>query len=195
LPETGKQTCLEKRGYTPKQRGGIDKQPEAVGKRRRQAGEWCEECRRHWAVDESAPARIKILAPHPMQAGEHVVFESICSMRAAAIKLYQQSRHGRQLNIPGDDDPKAAFIHKLCRRMGHPSEHINIKGKDTGTGQIRRHGQLELSNNLAENAIRPVAVGRNYEQSGIMQSSTGSDRDFGRWALGTVESTTAPVFA
>jgi hypothetical protein len=35
---------------------------------------------------------------------------------------------------------------------------------------------------------------RNYEQSGIMQSSTGSDRDFGRWALGTVESATAPVF-
>jgi transposase len=30
--------------------------------------------------------------------------------------------------------------------------------------------QLELSNNLAENAIRPVALGRNYEQSGIMQS-------------------------
>jgi transposase len=30
--------------------------------------------------------------------------------------------------------------------------------------------QLELSNNLAENAIRPVALGRNYEQSGIRQS-------------------------
>ena len=28
---------------------------------------------------------------------------------------------------------------------------------------------------------------RNYEQSGIMQRSTGSYRDFGRWALGTVE--------
>jgi transposase len=47
--------------------------------------------------------------------------------------------------------------------------------------------ELELSNNLAENSIRPIALGRNYEQSGIMQSSTGSDRDFGRWALGTVE--------
>jgi transposase len=29
---------------------------------------------------------------------------------------------------------------------------------------------LELSNNLAENAIRPVALGRNYEQLGIRQS-------------------------
>jgi len=43
--------------------------------------------------------------------------------------------------------------------------------------------------------MRPVAIGRNYEQSGIIQSSTGSDRDFGRLALGTVESATAPVFA
>ena len=30
--------------------------------------------------------------------------------------------------------------------------------------------QLELSNNLAENAIRSVALGRNCEQSGIRQS-------------------------
>jgi hypothetical protein len=32
------------------------------------------------------------------------------------------------------------------------------------------YGQLELSNNLGENAIRPVAVGRNYEQLRIRQS-------------------------
>ena len=34
-----------------------------------------------------------------------------------------------------------------------------------------QHGQLELSTNLAENAIRPVVLGRNYEQSGFRQSS------------------------
>jgi transposase len=32
--------------------------------------------------------------------------------------------------------------------------------------------QLELSNNLAENAIRPVALGRNYDKLRIRQSST-----------------------
>jgi transposase len=32
------------------------------------------------------------------------------------------------------------------------------------------HPILELSTNAAENAIRPVALGRNYEQSGIRQS-------------------------
>lgn len=40
-------------------------------------------------------------------------------------------------------------------------------------GQLRRfldYGQIELSNNLAENAIRPVAIGRRYEQLGIRQS-------------------------
>ena len=35
---------------------------------------------------------------------------------------------------------------------------------------------VELSNNLAENAIRPVALGRNYEQSGIRQSSLSLER-------------------
>jgi len=43
--------------------------------------------------------------------------------------------------------------------------------------------------------MRPVAIGLNYEQSGIMPSSTGADRDFGRWMLGTVEGASAPVFA
>jgi hypothetical protein len=32
------------------------------------------------------------------------------------------------------------------------------------------HPELELSNNAIENSMRPVAIGRNYEQSGIMQS-------------------------
>ena len=31
--------------------------------------------------------------------------------------------------------------------------------------------ELELSNNWVENSMRPVALGRNYEQSGIRQSS------------------------
>ena len=32
------------------------------------------------------------------------------------------------------------------------------------------HPELELSNNLAENSMRPVALGRRYEQSGIRRS-------------------------
>jgi hypothetical protein len=32
------------------------------------------------------------------------------------------------------------------------------------------HPQLELSNNLAENSMRPVAIGRNYVHSQIMYS-------------------------
>jgi transposase len=34
---------------------------------------------------------------------------------------------------------------------------------------------LELSNNAAENAIRPIALGRNYEQLGIRQSWVGEE--------------------
>jgi transposase len=37
--------------------------------------------------------------------------------------------------------------------------------------------QIEIDNNLVENAIRPTALGKNYEQSGIMQSS-GARRKF-----------------
>ena len=32
------------------------------------------------------------------------------------------------------------------------------------------HPELELSNNLAENSMRPIALGRRYEQSGIRRS-------------------------
>ena len=35
---------------------------------------------------------------------------------------------------------------------------------------------VELSNNLAENAIRPIALGRRYEQFGIRQSSLSLER-------------------
>ena len=34
----------------------------------------------------------------------------------------------------------------------------------------RTRGELELSTNLAENSMRPVALGRNYAQSVIMYS-------------------------
>jgi hypothetical protein len=40
---------------------------------------------------------------------------------------------------------------------------------------------LELSNNLAENAIRPIALGRNYEQSGIRQSLAWAKPAFVDW--------------
>jgi hypothetical protein len=54
---------------------------------------------------------------------------------------------------------------------------------------------LELSNNLTENAIRPVALGRNYEHSGIRQSLGGTKRDFRRWGLDIADGATPAVFA
>jgi transposase len=42
---------------------------------------------------------------------------------------------------------------------------------------------IEIDNNLVENAIRPNALGKNYEQSGIRQSLTPAMRDFRRRAL------------
>ena len=54
---------------------------------------------------------------------------------------------------------------------------------------------LELSNNLAENAIRPVALGRNYEQLRIRQSLTPAKPDFRRRALDVADRGTRPVFA
>jgi hypothetical protein len=54
---------------------------------------------------------------------------------------------------------------------------------------------LELSNNWAENAIRPVALGRNYEQLGIRQSLTRAKRDSPRWALNMADDAASPVFA
>jgi transposase len=39
---------------------------------------------------------------------------------------------------------------------------------------------IEIDNNLVENAIRPTALGKNYEQSGIRQSLSLAIRDFRR---------------
>jgi hypothetical protein len=40
----------------------------------------------------------------------------------------------------------------------------------TRLSRFLEHCELELSNNLAENAMRPLALGRRYEQLGIRQS-------------------------
>jgi len=55
--------------------------------------------------------------------------------------------------------------------------------------------ELELSNNCAENAIRPVALGRRYDKSGIRQSSALRQRDFHRLALVQTEAAEPLVFA
>jgi transposase len=57
------------------------------------------------------------------------------------------------------------------------------------------HPQLELSNNLAENSMRPIALGRRYEQLGIRQSLTSAERDCRRWTLDVVDGTALPTFA
>jgi transposase len=65
-------------------------------------------------------------------------------------------------------------------------------------GQLRRfldYGQIELSNNLAENAIRPVAIGRRYEKSRIRQSLTSAQPGFLRRVLDVADRGTLPVFA
>jgi hypothetical protein len=41
-----------------------------------------------------------------------------------------------------------------------------------------KNGTIEIDNNLVENAIRPAALGKNYEQSGIIQSLRSGKRDF-----------------
>jgi hypothetical protein len=43
--------------------------------------------------------------------------------------------------------------------------------------------------------MRPVALGRRYEQSGIRQSLTWAKRDFCRCALDMADGATRPVFA
>jgi len=55
--------------------------------------------------------------------------------------------------------------------------------------------EIEIDNNLVENAIRPTALGKNYEQSRIRQSLARVKRDFRRWALDMIESATPAVFA
>jgi hypothetical protein len=45
------------------------------------------------------------------------------------------------------------------------------------------HPELELSNNLAENSMRPVALGRRYEQSEIRRSLKRAKGEFRRWAF------------
>jgi hypothetical protein len=57
------------------------------------------------------------------------------------------------------------------------------------------HPVLELSTNAAENAIRPVALGRNYEQLEIRQSLTRAKRDLPRWTLDMADDAALPVFA
>jgi Transposase IS66 family len=52
--------------------------------------------------------------------------------------------------------------------MGHPGRDLH-EGRNRLT-RFLDHPELELSNNATENSMRPVAIGRNYEQSGIMQS-------------------------
>jgi transposase len=46
---------------------------------------------------------------------------------------------------------------------------IDRKARERGLSREDRHA-LRLSNNCAENAMRPIALGRSYEQSGIRQS-------------------------
>ena len=46
----------------------------------------------------------------------------------------------------------------------------------TRLNRFLEYPQLELSNNLAENSMRPVALGRRYEQSRIRQSSRSLER-------------------
>jgi transposase len=119
---------------------------------------------------------------------------------ARAQKLTQSDRHllRKQKARPLLEQIKAAIEAALVQALPGSALAKGCNYTLTLWSRLTRflaYPQLELSNNLAENAIRPVALGRNYEQSGIMQSSTGSDRDFCRWVFGRVESAIAPVFA
>ena len=65
----------------------------------------------------------------------------------------------------------------------------------TRLNRFLEYPQLELSNNLAENSMRPVALGRRYEQLGIRQSLTAVERGRHRWTLDMVGGTMLPTFA
>lgn len=45
----------------------------------------------------------------------------------------------------------------------------------TRLSRFLEYPQLKLSNNLAENSMRPVALGRRYEKSRIRQSADGGE--------------------
>jgi hypothetical protein len=49
--------------------------------------------------------------------------------------------------------------------------------------------------NLVENAIRPTALGKNYDKLRIRQSLTRVKRDFCRWALAVANGARLSVFA
>ena len=70
-------------------------------------------------------------------------------------------------------DPRIRAISRGCVRgaisSGNASALQNCIGATRPGGRIVQVGP-ELSNNLAQNAMRPVALGRSYEQSGIYQS-------------------------
>jgi transposase len=68
-----------------------------------------------------------------------------------------------------------------CSRLAEGCDYLLKRWKQLT--RFLQHCSLEISTNLAENAIRPIALGRNYEQSGIRQSLTRAEGDFLRWVL------------
>jgi len=70
--------------------------------------------------------------------------------------------------IPRSDALPKSVLAKACNYT------LTLWGRLT---RFLEYPELELSNNLAENAMRPLALGRRYEQSGIRQSLTAAERD------------------
>jgi hypothetical protein len=60
---------------------------------------------------------------------------------------------------------------------------------------LPQRARNRIDNNLVENAIRPTALGKNYEQLGIRQSLTRAKRDLPRWTLDMADDAALPVFA
>jgi hypothetical protein len=80
-----------------------------------------------------------------------------------------------------------------CSRLAEGCDYLLKRWKQLT--RFLQHGSLEISTNLAENAIRPIALGRNYKQSGIRQSLTRAEGDFLRWVLDRADGATPPILA
>ena len=114
---------------------------------------------------------ISLLACLPGPCEENRSLPSLClqlqSCNTTAKPLLEQIKTAIQV-ARGDALPKSALA-KACNYTLTLWQRLI---------RFLENPVLELSNNLAENAIRPVALGRSYEQWGIRQSLTRAEGDF-----------------
>jgi hypothetical protein len=68
-----------------------------------------------------------------------------------------------------------ATLAKLSQKSDVAAAILYALGRWSGLVLYCEDGRVEMDNNAAERALRAVALGRNYEQSGIMCRSCADD--------------------